>query len=415
MAELIIVIMSIVLTVGVVLIGLYVGPNMETGVTSKAFAQVQTSVSSLESLYSAYGNAHSGATPTVNYGAADGGILTTFGQVTPVTPPAPVGFQWSYGYNATRAQNWFCLSATPQNPGGASEGLFKAFARLKYVYSPAQYFVTQGGKANCGSTTSIDTSKYSSNVALTYFVTPAANFSPASIPGLALWLDGQDASTVMLSGGTVYQWNDKSGNKNNAIAYSSNRPTYQANTATGFPAVAFTGAGKQYLEVNAASSIALTTLDSFAVVNANSYGPDTGVFYQNSTSTAAYSLGFTGGPSAPVYTFGVTTSSAVSVTPSGALLPSATGLYEGSYVSGAGVSASLNRVTGSQTLSGPLPISAFGLDVGRGAPSSATSYFDGVIGEIVIYNHVLTAAERLRLQHYFAGKWNINAVSASAP
>jgi hypothetical protein len=40
---------------------------------------------------------------------------------------------------------------------------------------------------------------------------PAA-FSLTSIPGLALWLDATDASTLSLSGTTVTQWRDKSSN-----------------------------------------------------------------------------------------------------------------------------------------------------------------------------------------------------------
>lgn len=41
-------------------------------------------------------------------------------------------------------------------------------------------------------------------------------FSPSQIPNLALWLDAADTATITQSGGSVSQWNDKSGNANHA-------------------------------------------------------------------------------------------------------------------------------------------------------------------------------------------------------
>ena len=43
-------------------------------------------------------------------------------------------------------------------------------------------------------------------------ITGAAPFSPIDIPGLTLWLDASDTSTITESGGAVSQWDDKSGN-----------------------------------------------------------------------------------------------------------------------------------------------------------------------------------------------------------
>jgi len=44
---------------------------------------------------------------------------------------------------------------------------------------------------------------------------PAA-WTPAELTDLALWLDAADSSTITLNGSTVSQWDDKSGNNNNA-------------------------------------------------------------------------------------------------------------------------------------------------------------------------------------------------------
>jgi hypothetical protein len=55
-------------------------------------------------------------------------------------------------------------------------------------------------------------------------------FYPTDIGGCALWLDGADVGSMVLSGTTVTQWNDKSGNGGNAAAV--NTPTLSA-TGTG--------------------------------------------------------------------------------------------------------------------------------------------------------------------------------------
>ena len=57
--------------------------------------------------------------------------------------------------------------------------------------------------------------------------TSAASFSPTSITGLRLWIDGNDASTITSSGGLISQINDKSGQNNHIVqATGSRQPTY---------------------------------------------------------------------------------------------------------------------------------------------------------------------------------------------
>jgi len=61
-------------------------------------------------------------------------------------------------------------------------------------------------------------------------VTP---WTPAQI-STALWLDGADASTVLLNGSNVSQWNDKSGNNRNVGQNTAvNRPIYTTNAING--------------------------------------------------------------------------------------------------------------------------------------------------------------------------------------
>ena len=71
------------------------------------------------------------------------------------------------------------------------------------------------------------------------------SFSPLDLP-LALWLDATDASTITLSGGSVVQWNDKSGNGRNAIPPAGRAPDYNATGLNGKGIVTFNGVS-QYL------------------------------------------------------------------------------------------------------------------------------------------------------------------------
>lgn len=79
------------------------------------------------------------------------------------------------------------------------------------------------------------------------FTFPICHFSssaflPTSLAGLALWLDGADASSITLGTG-VSQWSDKSGLGHHATnATGSAQPTYVSNVQNGQHAVHFNGA-----------------------------------------------------------------------------------------------------------------------------------------------------------------------------
>ena len=55
-----------------------------------------------------------------------------------------------------------------------------------------------------------------------------------------LWFDAADASTIIESGGDVSQWNDKSGNGDNAI-WSGSKPTYELGAFNGKDSIYFDG------------------------------------------------------------------------------------------------------------------------------------------------------------------------------
>jgi len=68
----------------------------------------------------------------------------------------------------------------------------------------------------------------------------SSSFSPANIPGLTVWFDASDASTLTLVGSDVDQMDDKSGNGNHASAPSSvNRPNLVSEDQNGLDVINF--------------------------------------------------------------------------------------------------------------------------------------------------------------------------------
>jgi prepilin-type N-terminal cleavage/methylation domain-containing protein len=69
-------------------------------------------------------------------------------------------------------------------------------------------------------------------------------WTPANLPGLALWLDASDASTVTLNGGAVSEWRDKSGTNRHATqAAPAAQPSYVAGALNGRNVVRFLADG----------------------------------------------------------------------------------------------------------------------------------------------------------------------------
>ncbi len=69
----------------------------------------------------------------------------------------------------------------------------------------------------------------------------ARQFDPRTIPGIGLWLDASDLSTITLNGSNVSEWRDKSGSGAPAAAqgFAANQPAYNASGLNGRGTVDF--------------------------------------------------------------------------------------------------------------------------------------------------------------------------------
>jgi hypothetical protein len=78
------------------------------------------------------------------------------------------------------------------------------------------------------------------NIVLTPIKTPPTGaFTPASLSGLQAWIDGADVSSMTLSGSTISQANDKSGNSNHLTTQTTGF-TYTTNVQNGKSGMATT-------------------------------------------------------------------------------------------------------------------------------------------------------------------------------
>jgi hypothetical protein len=225
-------------------------------------------------------------------------------------------------------------------------------------------------------------------------------FSPSSLSGLRLWLDA-GAGVTTNGAAQISLWADQSGRTNNALQGTlSNQPLLVTNALNGRPVVRFDGTNDQFGFQNN-PFLGATQGEMFIVVKARVDSPgvhralaffgasdftyyphDSGQIYDQFGSTVIKALG---DPGQPLDQFGIYSSSAAPKD----------------------WSARLNGVLLYRTTNNTVGFASTPL-LGTG---NGTSYFDGDVAELLIYNRTLTAAERDAVGGYLAGKFAL----ASAP
>jgi hypothetical protein len=272
---------------------------------------------------------------------------------------------------------------------------------------------------------------------------PTANDSPASIPGLALWLDAaaadalyttdagpvtaasspldisgcvgwwdaSDASTLTLDGsGNVEVWADKSGQDNDlSQATAANRPSVTASAVNGLPAVTFDGVN----DTLRTGAISLTQPFQYYLV----------FRFESAYTSGAPRIIDAGTQPSPgrggeffrqntddVRLFGGSTVTAGSV-PAGQLEQ-----FDLWSLSFGGASDSFIRYRGGEyqvsTTAGTLDGSR--ITVGGDSNATAASHSNISVAELVLVSGALSAAERASLERYFAIKYGIANVHAPA-
>ncbi len=351
-----------------------------------------------------------------------------------ITPQAPTGVAATTADAATSI-SW---TAPPWNGGSAvtsyTATLVPSDGSATLTCTAAASPCAAGGLTNgvtytvtVAATNTAGTGPSSASVSSTPY--PASLFAPAD---LKVWLDAQDSASLSAAtdcsgsgvgtGSGVGCWKDRSGNGWDAPRGGSTSAVLTASAINGRAALRFVKTDPDYYEITAAGIGAVGSTDRtvLAVVTPRTTYGTAGD--QSASFVAGWSLGYSGGIMAHANSGTTTTIDEIQADGYAA---DTTGIYAGVASSGTVVASAVFSSSGGTLTSafaangrGALVSSssaagswyAYGDEfrVGTaGVPASGSySYpLDGDIGEVLVFDRVLTAAERRTAEEYLARHW----------
>lgn len=221
----------------------------------------------------------------------------------------------------------------------------------------------------------------------------AAGLAPP-IAGYIGWWDASDTSSISHTTNSVTQWNDKSGAGLHVTSSGTARPTTNTRTINGMNVIDFNGSSNGlFLEITNLSppiTVFYVTANDITTGVQHVIGRDT-------ASTNSYIA----------YTNGTAIAIAGSSEASGGTLNTSQHSYCAEFNSGANSNLwqdSTQLVTNASIGNQVLDELAFGSSYTSGSP--ATSYFDGRLAEVIIYNSILSSGDRNSTMLYLKNKWN---------
>ena len=221
----------------------------------------------------------------------------------------------------------------------------------------------------------------------------ASGFNPKSISGLAAWWDAADTSTVTTVSGAVSQWNDKSGLARNVLqSTANNRPAYSS-TQNGMNVLTFDGSNDR-LATSSMFSLGTGGYTVFAVAsNAGGFQ----VLFEGNALNPYMSILASGSTGFRHYD-----GSAEVDTPSGVYTVDKFFVLE--YVISS--SSRLILVDGTQQASGAGTSRSAGLQT-IGATTSGGFFWNGKIGEMLVYSGAVDSSKRATARSYLGKKWGV--------
>ena len=243
-------------------------------------------------------------------------------------------------------------------------------------------------------------------------------FQPIDIPGLALWLDAADTSTLTFSSGSnISAWRDKSSNAFSGTGIAS--PLYQTNSLNGLPGINFNGSS-QYFNFGDVLNLGTNPIYIFAVCKFSSTA-DGGIVGKTSyrgyvsrwslTRSAAdggmYML-VQNNTTATTYTAYANTSTSPQLL-NGYWDRSAVYSFLNGVQQGTMASVSTANLIGTDRLL----VGAYGDAAGTGTQTGF--FFPGNMYEILVFSDSLTTSQRQTVEGYLAWKWGLNSQLPGVP
>lgn len=229
-------------------------------------------------------------------------------------------------------------------------------------------------------------------------------FTPDTIPGLVLWLDANQGVTLV--GGGVSQWDDQSSSGNDfSQASAGNRPTYSSLAINGHPSIQFDGSVPQWLLGGPGPNFSFSLFTVQAIIHGHIdvnpiigcdgllslwYGGDPTIAFQTLLTWYNGSGNTTIDSGVPAFDDPFL----AELTDDGTNIPKI--YFNGTLEDTLGIHDTDNNA-----------LNAANLVVGLDNTAAPTYQFWGSIGEILIYNSVLSDTDRHRVEFYLNNKWSL--------
>jgi hypothetical protein len=245
----------------------------------------------------------------------------------------------------------------------------------------------------------------------------AGGFNPKTIAGLQLWLDAADASSVTTVSGAASQWNDKSGNGRHATqTTANNRPAYNG-VIGGRAALTFDGTNDAM--ATGLESASLTGYATFFCVCRPNFADATAAtnktpLYGRDATTNANPHGINLWGSSGTVLFN-TTWRGINFNQIGG--PTVTLGMDALMTGGVTATQSVRRVNGvaanlvAATTAGTNSAAGTFLQVGQ--DPNLARFWNGPIGEVLVYNRDLSISEIQTIERYLTTKWAIGPPTVS--
>jgi hypothetical protein len=242
------------------------------------------------------------------------------------------------------------------------------------------------------------------------------NFVPTAVNNLYLWFDASDISTITESSGAVSQWNDKSGNAFNVSqATGTAQPTTGLSTQNGLNVIRFVTNDQMTYDAGS-DAMLFSEMTFFVIANITSSSQFQRLFSLKGTAaTPDYVQPNTtivqGQNLQRIVTFNSTNTGDLTPASSTNLFVLNNFFVADGLVGSPNVTASLDySVDGIKTFNSFANKRYLRIGAEITSANAAASFLNGNIGEILIYNRLLTLVERRAIRSYLKTKWNIPSV-----
>jgi len=222
---------------------------------------------------------------------------------------------------------------------------------------------------------------------------------PVPQQGLALWLDADDTGTITESGGLVSQWDDKSFNGNNATQFTGSvQPTFLSTGINGKGAVEFVGVSGPFMSLD--SRISSNDLTALAVFVSTEATGDGHIIADSTINQQIIRL------DPDVTTFGRMNAFSGGNLASFSFSSSITGttfLLRSEFESTIEIRIFLNGILKDDVIHNDVVVNADRI----GRLLAGVSSMGGRIGELLVYDRLLSPGEIQVLENSLIAKWGI--------